>query len=670
MAGDASSGRTTRTEPGDFPGEDPVCRMPDSLPVLVSYVDADERFEFNNSAHEKWFGRSCDAIRGQSMRDVLGGRAYDSIREYVVAVLSGREVTYETRLPSPDGRSRHVRGNFLPHRGSDGTVQGFYALVSDISDLKSTEQVLDERLRFEALVSRISAQLIHLPTGEIDRVIENGLGLIGRFFDVDRVVVGEFLPDVKGFRGRYLWLSNRDTPGLFMPSGRNPVPFPNLISRLQSDGAFIFGSPREIPEDLTDVRSFAEKFGAKAAVLVSLSVGGAFMGGFTIESYRDERVWPDDVVRRLKFIGEIFSSAMDRKRSEETLQDAFSEIQRLKERLETENIYLRQEIKLKHSYEEIVGQSAAIKAVLSQVEQVAETDSTVLIQGETGTGKELLARAIHNLSSRKGRTMVKVNSAALPAALVESELFGREKGAYTGALSKQMGRFEVAHGSTIFLDEISELPLELQPKLLRVLQDGRFERLGSSKTIHVDVRVIAATNRDLVRAVKEGRFRQDLYYRLNVFPVTVPPLRERPEDIPLLVWAFINEFEETMGKRIESIPKQSMELMQRCPWPGNVRELRNVIEHGMIITRDKILKVQVPGLSASGGPRDLTLREVERKHIVSVLERTGWRIRGKNGAAGVLGLKPTTLHSRMKKLGIQRPGKTSDISLHSRNIVE
>ncbi|MBI4773200.1 MAG: sigma 54-interacting transcriptional regulator [Deltaproteobacteria bacterium] len=644
--------------------------MTDSLPVLISYIDADERFEFNNAAHEKWFGRSCESITGQSLRDVLGGKAYDSIREYTIAVLSGREVTFETRIPYPDGRSRHVRGNFLPHRGSDGAVHGFYALVSDISDLKSTERVLDERLRFEALVSRISAQLIHLPTGEIDKVIENGLSLIGGFFDVDRVVIGEFLPDVKGFRARYLWLANRDTSGLYMPSGRRPLPFPNLISRLQTDGAFVFGSLREIPEDWTDVRSFVEKFGLKAAVLVSLSVGGAFMGGFTIESYRDERTWPDDVVRRLKFIGEIFAGAMDRKRSEETLQAAFSEIQRLKERLETENIYLRQEIKLKHNYEEIVGQSTVIKAVLNQVEQVAETDSTVLIQGETGTGKELLARAIHNFSSRKGRTMVKVNCAALPAALVESELFGREKGAYTGALSKQMGRFEVAHGSTIFLDEISELPLELQAKLLRVLQDGRFERLGSSKTIHVDVRVIAATNRDLVRAVKDGRFRQDLYYRLNVFPITVPPLRERPEDIPLLVWAFINEFGETMGKRIESIPKQSMELMQRCPWPGNVRELRNVIEHGMIITRDKILKVQVPGLSDSVGAHDLTIREVERKHVVSVLERTGWRIRGRNGAAAVLGLKPTTLHSRMKKLGIQRPGKSFDISLDSRHIVE
>jgi transcriptional regulator with GAF, ATPase, and Fis domain len=275
--------------------------------------------------------------------------------------------------------------------------------------------------------------------------------------------------------------------------------------------------------------------------------------------------------------------------------------------------------------------------------------------GETGTGKELLARAIHNISARKARPMIKVNCAALPPTLIESELFGREKGAYTGALTKQKGRFEVADGSTIFLDEISELPLELQSKLLRVLQEGHFERLGSSKTIAVNVRIIAATNQNLSQAVQEGRFREDLYYRLNVFPITVPPLRERQEDIPTLVWAFVKEFEKTMAKRIKSIPRKSMQALQRYPWPGNVRELRNIIEQAMIISKDKVLNIRIPDMSDLITEPEIKLIDVERNHIVNILENTGWRIKGQNGAAKLLGLHPATLYSRMKRLGIQRP---------------
>jgi len=258
--------------------------------------------------------------------------------------------------------------------------------------------------------------------------------------------------------------------------------------------------------------------------------------------------------------------------------------------------------------------------------------------------------------------MVKVNCAALPSTLIESELFGREKGAYTGALTKQVGRFEVADGSTIFLDEISELPFDVEAKLLRVLEEGQFERLGSSKTIKVDVRVIAATNRDLAKAVSEGSFRQDLYYRLNVFPVTVPPLRDRREDIPLLVWAFIKECGEIMGKTIERIPRKNMDALQRYPWPGNIRELRNAIERTMILSKSTTVQVDLPKISDSTKPQSVTLEELERRHILGVLESTGWRVRGKNGAAELLGLKPTTLDSRIKKLGIQRIPDASDIS--------
>ena len=285
---------------------------------------------------------------------------------------------------------------------------------------------------------------------------------------------------------------------------------------------------------------------------------------------------------------------------------------------------------------------------------MAPTDSTVLILGETGTGKELLARAVHSQSDRKARTMVKVNCAALPSTLIESELFGREKGAYTGALTEQVGRFELAHRSTIFLDEISEMSLELQAKLLRVLQEGQFERLGDPKPIDVDVRVIAATNRDLAEAVQKGQFRNDLYYRLNVFPISIPPLRERREDIPTLVWHIVPEFAERMGKRIESIPKKTMEALQRYSWPGNVRELRNVIENAMIITTGPVLQVEMPQVSVGLRAENASLQEVERNHILDVLEMTDWRIRGENGAAEVLALKPTTLEARMRKLNIRR----------------
>jgi formate hydrogenlyase transcriptional activator len=341
--------------------------------------------------------------------------------------------------------------------------------------------------------------------------------------------------------------------------------------------------------------------------------------------------------------------------AKEELQERYQEIEQLKLRLESENLYLQEEIKLLVEHAEIVGQSEAIKKVLAQAEQVARTGSMVLLLGETGTGKELLARSIHGMSGRKDRSLVTVNCASLPPTLIESELFGREKGAYTGALTRMVGRFEVADGSTLFLDEIGELSLDLQSKLLRVLEEGKFERLGSTKTLHVDVRVVAATNRDLPREVKEGRFRKDLYYRLNVFPIMIPPLRERPEDIPLLVWAFVREFKKRMGKEIESIPRKSIDALQSYPWPGNVRELRNVIERAMIVSNGKTLAVQVPRLTPSEEEDTPSLQDTERRHIVSVLERTGWRVAGKSGAARILGLNHSTLFSKMKKLGIRRP---------------
>lgn len=347
-----------------------------------------------------------------------------------------------------------------------------------------------------------------------------------------------------------------------------------------------------------------------------------------------------------------------RARADGMLQSAFLEIKRLKDRLEQENIYLREEIELRHRHEEIIGQSQPILEMLNQAEQVAETDSTVLILGETGTGKELLADAIHRFSPRCDRSMIKVNCAALPATLIESELFGREKGAFTGAMSRQIGRFEIADGSTLFLDEVGEMPLEVQAKLLRVLQEGQFERLGNPRTIKVDVRIIASTNRDLAKSVREGRFREDLYYRLNVFTITVPPLRDRLDDIPQLVWSFVKDMETKMGKTIHKIPKRNLDALQRYAWPGNIRQLRNVVENAMILNRSKTLIIASPTETLHGREKNMTLDVLQRKHIKDVLKRTTWKVSGKGGAAEILGLKPTTLESRMKKLGISRPKKT------------
>ena len=341
------------------------------------------------------------------------------------------------------------------------------------------------------------------------------------------------------------------------------------------------------------------------------------------------------------------------------LRDALDEVETLKDRLQAENLYLRDEIKVEHNFDEIIGGSAALKTVLGQVEQVAATGATVLILGESGTGKELVARAIHNLSDRRDRPLVKVNCAALPSNLIESELFGHEKGSFTGAIAQKIGRFELAHCGTIFLDEIGELPLEMQVKLLRVLQEQEFERIGGSETIHVDSRVIAATNRDLKRAAASGEFREDLFYRLNVFPVLLPPLRQRTDDIPMLVRNFSARFAIRFGKTIDSIPHEVIEAFQAYHWPGNIRELQNVIERAVILARGSVLHVDEPLETEVTEAAPLlqvksTLEEVERRHITRTLEAANWKISGEGGAAELLGLNPSTLRARMRKLGLNR----------------
>ena len=339
------------------------------------------------------------------------------------------------------------------------------------------------------------------------------------------------------------------------------------------------------------------------------------------------------------------------------LRTALSEIKTMKDQLEAENIYFRRENKMKHRFEHIIGKSDGLKYVLYRAEQVAPSNTTVLILGETGTGKDLIAAAIHNMSPRKDRPLITVNCAALPGNLIESELFGREKGAFTGADTRQVGRFEIAHGSTLCLDEIGELPLEVQAKLLRVIQHNEFERLGSSHTIKVDVRIVATTNRNLEEEIRKGRFRQDLYYRLNVFPITVPPLRLRKEDIPLMVESFIERYSRKLGKQITSIQKEAMKALQDYPWPGNVRELESIIERAVILCSGPVLqladKLDISSPLLSSAVR--TLEETERNQILKILSETRWHIEGKDGAAAILGLHPSTLRARMHKLGIIRP---------------
>ena len=349
----------------------------------------------------------------------------------------------------------------------------------------------------------------------------------------------------------------------------------------------------------------------------------------------------------------------ERKKADESLLVAFVEIKQLKDRLQAENIYLQQEVAREYNFGEIIGNSNILSNVLSKVEQVASMNSTVLLLGETGTGKGVLARAIHSSSARKTRPMITVNCAALPMNLIESELFGRERGAFTGAHERQIGRFELADGGTLFLDEIGELPLELQSKLHRFIQDGELERLGSPRTIKIDVRIIAATNRDLKEEIRAGRFREDLYYRLNVFPITMPPLRQRKEDIPLLVDHFVAKFNKKIGKKIDSVSKETVKTLQEYHWPGNVRELESVIERAVITSRGSAL--QVLDLFDTAPREDEPIEHevkalalMERNHILQVLRKTGWRISGSNGAALLLGLNPSTLRARIRRLGIAR----------------
>jgi PAS domain S-box-containing protein len=584
--------------------------MADSAPVLIWLAGTDKKCIYFNQPWLAFTGRTLEQEMGDGWAEGVHPEDRARCLQVYMTHFDAREpFEMEYRLRRHDGEYRWVLDRGQPRFTPSGEFEGYVGSAIDVTDLKRTDQVLQaSEKRYRALFEKAN-DAIFLET-EDDAII----------------AVNQRACDLLGYsRAELLALK---VPDLQAPEVRGKVGtvIKGELGRHQDnpfEGLDVHRDGRRIPVEITNA---AIEEDGKRLVL------------------------------------SIVRDVSERKQAEQALRQALLEVRRLTDQLQQENVYLRQEAKLLHDHEQIIGQSQAIQRVLAQVEQVAGTDSTVLLLGETGTGKELLATALHNLSPRRGRAMVKVNCAALPATLVESELFGREKGAYTGALTKQVGRFEVAHGSTIFLDEVGDLPPEVQVKLLRVLQEGTLEHLGNPKSIHVNVRVIAASNRNLAKAVREGRFREDLFYRLNVFPITVPPLRERREDVPPLVWAFVEEFTRSLGKTVRAIAKESMEALQRYAWPGNVRELRNIIERAMITSTGPILRVAVPGSAEAVAAKSLALEDVEREHILHVLELTRWRVRGQEGAAAMLRLKPTTLESRMAKLGIQRPRPFSDIS--------
>ena len=606
---------------------------------------------FVNRELERQFGYARADVIGQSVGRLVPD-APGLIREIhsgseAAVVGRGRELAGRRK----DGSTIPVELRLKPMRSGDDLI--VIVSVVDLSERTRAEAsqraALEEQLGFHRFLADLSFQFINLPGDQVVDAIRTGLGQICQRLHVDRCSFFRITDQAELFD-----IATRTSPGVepvhVFEDGKTRLPW--TIDRVVSGAPVLFSTLDDIPSEI-DRASF-RKIGTKSAIYVPLSVSGRVVGAVGFSTIRAERHWPPEVHKRLELIASVFDQVLARLERDQALAAAVADVQRLQQRLQAENVYLRREEREHLGLTRIVGQSAAVRRVLDQIQQVAPTDATVLLLGETGTGKELFATQIHELSLRHARAMVRVNCGAIPATLIESELFGREKGAFTGALARQMGRFELADRSTIFLDEIGDIHPDVQVKLLRVLEERTVERLGSPHTITVDVRMIAATHRNLEQRVVEGSFREDLYYRLNVFPIRVPPLRERPEDIPLLIWRFVDEFNASFGKRVDALDKDNLAGLQQYPWPGNIRELRNAVERAMIVTASRRLTIPVPH-SASATRRSSKLLDVEKDHIRSVLESAGWRIRGANGAADRLGLKPTTLETRMAKLGIRRP---------------
>jgi transcriptional regulator with GAF, ATPase, and Fis domain len=520
-----------------------------------------------------------------------------------------------------------------------------------------TTQAADHAAAVGRLITDLSAMLLDVAPDTIDAQVTEVLGRVATFFDLDRSHVAQRAGKDGRLEVTHQWA--REDGG-----DRPSVPDAGLLS--MTEEAFrgrltVIGRPEDLrPEVVTD-REFLLRHSPMGAVCLPLTAAGSVIGVLVFGAVACERRWSSDVIEPLRLVARLVGSALTRKQSDLALHAARAENERLRQRLEAEAVDFRAEALTACHVQDIVGQSPALRAVLHRVDQVAGTDVPVLLLGETGTGKELIARALHAGSPRCGRPLITVNCAALPPSLIESELFGHEKGAFTGATQARVGRFELADGSTLFLDEIGDLEPSLQAKLLRTLQDGEVQRLGSSRTRKFDVRIVAATNRDLQATMQEGRFRTDLFYRLSVFPIEIPPLRDRRDDIPLLVWYFIQSRQRGLGRQIKQVPEQSMDRLLAYDWPGNIRELQNVIDRALILSTGPVLRLDeafsvIPSKrSTPGEPEVEDLQATERRHIRSVLERCRWTVEGRGQAAERLGVNPSTLRNRMKKLGIRRP---------------
>jgi transcriptional regulator with GAF, ATPase, and Fis domain len=523
------------------------------------------------------------------------------------------------------------------------------------------DYALRHAIEFDQVVAGLAATLIRVPVDIIDAQIVETLRTVGELLGADRAAVIQSDPARRLLTRTHVWIR----AGTSGPPPVDPhAAFPWLIARLFVSRELVaLTRLDELPPEAARDRASLERNGVVSGALAPMVIEDRVVGQLMFATTTREQRWSPDLVARLRLVGEIIASALGRRDAELALRTVLAENERLRERLAAENLYLHAELVDAQDFGDIVGQSPALRAALEKIRQVADTSVPVLLLGETGTGKELLGRALHAHSRRRARSFIAVNCAALPAALIESELFGHEKGAFTGASHAKPGRFELADQGTLLLDEVGELEPALQAKFLRILEDGEIQRLGSTVTRKVDVRIIAATNRDLGRDVRDGRFRSDLYYRLSVFPIEVPPLRDRREDIPLLVWHFIQSRQRALGRVIRKIPKAAMAALQAYEWPGNVRELQNVVERAMIRSEGPVLRVEETlGVTPErdGGERRRStepLRDIERAHIVQVLERCRWTIEGRGQAAERLGLHPSTLRNRMRKLGITRPAR-------------
>jgi formate hydrogenlyase transcriptional activator len=536
------------------------------------------------------------------------------------------------------------------------------AVIASAIARRDSGKALRQAVEFDQAVAALAASLIRVPPTKIDEQIVNALGVLGELLGADRAAVIQRDLEQGLLIRTHTWVRAR-TAG--PPRLDRLDEFPWLVSRLFDRRELVtLTRLDELPPEAAVDRATLERNGVVSSALAPMIFEDRVIGELMFATSTHQLRWSPDVVARLRLVGEVIASALGRRESELALCGALAENERLRERLAAENLYLQAELVEANDFGEIVGQAPALRAALGKARQVADTTAPVLLLGETGTGKELLARAIHDQSRRRARPFVAINCAALPATLIESELFGHEKGAFTGAIHAKAGRFELADQGTLLLDEIGELDLALQTKLLRVLEDGEIQRLGSTTTRKADIRLIAATNRDLRRDVRDGRFRSDLYYRLSVFPIELPALRDRCEDIPLLVWHFIESRQRALNRRIAKIPKTSMDLLQAYEWPGNVRELQNVIERAMILSTGPVLRVE-DALGGASPERDSndrrraseSLADTERAHITEVLSRCRWTIEGRGQAAERLGLNPSTLRNRMRKLGIKRPAR-------------